>query len=76
MLLGGTLCQLMEQTRHKTVNPLANYFLSLFVLVITCLPNVSNKKNHDNGENQWPTDHIGGLVIIILFQGMDKLRPK
>ena len=74
MLLGGKLCQLMEYLRPKIGNPLA--FLVLFILLILCLPNISNKNCHDTGENKFSAEHIGGLVIITLCHLMEQLRPK
>ena len=53
-LFSITLCQLMEQLCPKTENILA-IFLS--ILLILCLPNVSNKLYHGTGEDQLSAKH-------------------
>ena len=53
VLPGGTLCQLMEQIRPKTGNPL-EFLLGLSMLLLLLLlrlPNVSNKYYHDIGSD-------------------------
>ena len=46
-LVSVELCQIMEQLRPKTGNPLASFVL--FILLIRCIPNVSNKLYHGTG---------------------------
>ena len=74
MLPGRKLCQLMEQIHPKTGNPLAFFLIS--ILFISCIINLSNKNYHDTGENQFSTEHIGGLVSITFFQLTNQLQPK
>ena len=50
-----TLCNLMNQQRHKTGNPLAMFVL--YILLISCLPNISNKLYHVTGEYQLSAQH-------------------
>ena len=50
VLVSITLCHIMEQLRLKTGNPLA--ILVLYILLILCHPNVSNKLYHGTGEDQ------------------------
>ena len=75
MLLGITLCHIMEQIRPKTGNPL-DFFLFISILLISCIINFSNKNYHDTGENQFSTEHIGGLASITFPQIMEQLHPK
>ena len=46
-LVSITLCQIMEQIRPKTENPLEIFVLS--VLLILCLTNLSNNLYHGTG---------------------------
>ena len=50
------------------------YFIS--ILLILCLPNVSNKTYQDKIENQLCAEHIVGLASITLCQIMDQLWSK
>ena len=54
-LMSITLCQLMEQLRPKTGNPLKKFVL--FILLILCLHNFSNKLYHGTGEDQLSAHH-------------------
>ena len=69
------LCHLMEHLRPKTGNHLG-FFLFLYILLISCLPNVSNKTYPGTGENQFSAEQIGGLVSITLCQLMEQVQPK
>ena len=51
-------------------------YLFIYILLISFLPNISNKKYHDTGDNQLSTEHIRGLSSISLCQLMELLRPK
>ena len=75
MLLGRTLCELMDQVRPKTLNSLA-FFLFFSILLKLCIPNDSNKTYHNTGESQLSSEHIGVLMVITLFQFMEQLRRK
>ena len=75
MLLGRTLCQLMDQLQPKTGDPFA-FFLFIYILLISCLPNFSNKNYHETGGNKLYAEHIVGLASITLCQHMDQLQPK
>ena len=59
MFLGRTFCHLVEQLRPTTGNPLGGF---LCILLILCLPNVSNKYYHDTGADQFSAQHKGVLV--------------
>ena len=50
-----TFCQLMEELRPKTGNPLPNSVL--YILFILCLPNFSNKLYHVTGEDRLSSQH-------------------
>ena len=52
------------------------HFLFISILLISCLPNVSNRIYHGTGDNQLSEEHIGVLVSIKLFQLMDQLQPQ
>ena len=54
-LVSITLCQHMDQLRPKTGNPLAIFVLS--ILLILCLPNVSNKFYHKKKSDQLSTQY-------------------
>ena len=60
------LCHLMEQLRILTGNPLSifNFFC---ILLISCLPYVSNKNYHELS-----AIHIGGLMSISLCHLMEQ----
>ena len=51
----------MEPLRPTTGNTLGGF---LFILLILCLPNVSNKYYHDTGADQFSAQHKGVLVIF------------
>ena len=51
VFLGRTLCQLTEQIRPRMGNPLA-FIWFISILLILCLPNVSNKYYHGTGSDQ------------------------
>ena len=51
-------------------------FSYIFILVILCLPNVSNETYHDTGENKLSAEQIGGMVSITLFQIVYQIRRK
>ena len=55
VLLSRTLCQLMEELWHKKGTPLA--FFKISILLISCLPNVSNKFYHGTKEDQLSAQH-------------------
>ena len=57
------LCQIMEQVRPKTENPLAIFWF-LYILLILCLTNVSKKYYHGTGSDQFDEQNKGGLVIF------------
>ena len=50
-----TFCQLIDQIRPKTGNPLAMFFLS--ILLILFHPNISNKLYNGTGEDQLSAQH-------------------
>ena len=75
LLLRRTFCQLMEQLRPKTGNPLSS-FLFLSILLRSFIPNVLNKTYHGTGENKLSEEPIVGLASIKLCHLMKELRNK
>ena len=49
MLLGRTVCHLMDQLQPKTGNCLEIYFLFLSIVLILCLLNISNEYYRETG---------------------------
>ena len=64
MLLGRTLCYLIEKLRPKMGNLLTIYFWFLYILLILCLTSVSKKYYHGTVAYQLSEKHKVGLVII------------
>ena len=53
-----------------------NFVMFISILLISCLPNVSNKTYNETGENQLSAEYTGGMVSITLCQLMDQIHPK
>ena len=70
MLLVRTLCQLMEQLRPKTRNPLEICFGFSMFLLLLCIPNVSKQYYHDTGSDQLYAKHKGGMVSVAWDHGV------
>ena len=64
VLFESTLCQLMEQVRPKTGNPLESFVGFYLFLLLLCLPNFSKKSYHETGENHLYSQQKGGLVSV------------
>ena len=76
MLLGRALCCLMQQLQPKIGNHFVIFCLFLSVLLISCLPNVSNKTYHSTIENHLSSEHMALLVSITLCQLVYQIQPK
>ena len=70
MLLGRTLCRLMEQLRPKTGNPLEICFGLSMLLLLLCISNVSRQYYHDTGSDQLYAKHKGGMVSVAWDHGV------
>ena len=57
VLLGGTLCQLMDQLRPKTGNPLAIFFGLYFINIMSSC--CFKKSNHGTGVDHLSEKHKG-----------------
>ena len=64
MLLVRTLCQIMDQLQPKKGDPLEICFWFFYILLILCLPTVSNKYNHGTGAYRFPSQQ---KVVIVNF---------
>ena len=64
VLIGRTLCQLMEKPCPKTGNPLSFYSLFLSILLIWCITNVSKNPYHATGEGKLFAQQKVGLVSV------------
>ena len=67
VLIGRTLCQIMEKLWTKMGDPLA-FFGLFYILFILCLPNILNKSYHVTGEDKMFAQHRGGLVSVYLIE--------
>ena len=64
MLLGITLCHIMDQLRPKIGNPSEVCFWFLYILLVLYLPNVPKKYYHGTGEDQLSAQYKGGMVSV------------
>ena len=54
--------QIMDQLWPNTGNPLAMFFGFLYILLLSCLPNVSHKYYHDKKSDQYSAQNEWLLV--------------
>ena len=57
-----TLCEMMDQLRSKKGN--SSVIFVPYILLISCLPNVSKQFYHGTGGYQLSAQHRIGLVIV------------
>ena len=65
VLFGSMLCQIMEQIRPKTGNPLAIVFNLSMLLLMLYIPRVFQKSHHDTGSDQlFAQPSLSSLIFL------------